>query len=305
MTLEQLNYVIEVSKTNSINKAANHLFVSQSTLSMAIQNLEKELGADIFVRTRRGVELTPFGRSFISYLIPIQIQLKQISNMTACKTNHPAIVLTVANDGFHQPSIVCAELFNQYRVAGIRIEQFDSYGNEARKLVADRVAEIGIIRLWSCYKRMELKQFEAMGLSYHPVYEADLAVTVGPRNPLFSMEIDYVTTEMLADYPMIKYGYLDSGPFADIIDRIGLQSDISTMITSSRTVIDEMLERTDAYYLNSMWPDMRENNGPAKQRTIPLRGTDIRSELGWIAQRSANLSWIALEFTKRLEQKFV
>ena len=44
MTFEQLNYVIEVSKTGSINKAAVNLFVSQSSLSQAIQNLEKELG---------------------------------------------------------------------------------------------------------------------------------------------------------------------------------------------------------------------------------------------------------------------
>ena len=43
VTLEQLNYVIEVSKTGSMNKAANNLFISQSTLSVSIQNLEKEL----------------------------------------------------------------------------------------------------------------------------------------------------------------------------------------------------------------------------------------------------------------------
>ena len=75
----------------------------------------------------------------------------------------------------------------------------------------------------------------------------------------------------------------------------------STAVTYSRTVIDEMLEHTDAYYLNSLWPDMRTQGD--RIRTIPLRGTDIRSELGWIAKKGKPMSLIASEFTGLLEQR--
>ena len=43
MTLQQLLYVLTVSDEKSMNKAAEKLFVSQPTLTSAIQSLEKEL----------------------------------------------------------------------------------------------------------------------------------------------------------------------------------------------------------------------------------------------------------------------
>ena len=47
MTLNQLQYVVEVAKTGSINSAAGNLFVSQSVLSTAISNLENEVGRNM------------------------------------------------------------------------------------------------------------------------------------------------------------------------------------------------------------------------------------------------------------------
>ncbi|MBQ5325718.1 MAG: LysR family transcriptional regulator, partial [Oscillospiraceae bacterium] len=61
MTFSQLNYVLEISRCGSINKAASKLFVSQSSLSNSIQELEKELDITIFVRSTKGIELTPEG----------------------------------------------------------------------------------------------------------------------------------------------------------------------------------------------------------------------------------------------------
>ena len=81
MTLNQLNYVIEVNKCGTINKAAANLFTSQSVLSTSIRNLEAELGRDIFIRSPKGVTPTPFGHTFLNYIIPIHHQLKQLDDM--------------------------------------------------------------------------------------------------------------------------------------------------------------------------------------------------------------------------------
>ena len=65
MTLTQLNYIITIAETKSMNKAAEKLYVSQPSLTNAIKELEKELGITIFYRSGRGVTL---GRSF--YCMP-------------------------------------------------------------------------------------------------------------------------------------------------------------------------------------------------------------------------------------------
>ena len=67
MTLQQLKYVIEVSRSRSINKAAQNLFISQPSLSNALKELENEIGIIIFMRTNKGIILTPEGSEFLGY----------------------------------------------------------------------------------------------------------------------------------------------------------------------------------------------------------------------------------------------
>ncbi len=48
MTLQNLKYMLEISNSHSFSKAAKNLFVSQSTLSAAVKELESDLGITIF-----------------------------------------------------------------------------------------------------------------------------------------------------------------------------------------------------------------------------------------------------------------
>ena len=64
MTLQQLKYVIEVSRSRSISKAAQNLFISQPSLSNSIRELEKEIGIAIFSRTNKGILITQEGSEF-------------------------------------------------------------------------------------------------------------------------------------------------------------------------------------------------------------------------------------------------
>lgn len=65
MHIEQLKYIVEVTKTRSISIAAQNLHVSQSTISKAITNLEQELGINLFTRSRLGAIPTAEGKNII------------------------------------------------------------------------------------------------------------------------------------------------------------------------------------------------------------------------------------------------
>ena len=67
MTLMQLKYVITVAGESSLNVAAKKLFISQPSLSTAIKTLEKEIGIEIFRRSKSGIVLTPEGQEFVGY----------------------------------------------------------------------------------------------------------------------------------------------------------------------------------------------------------------------------------------------
>lgn len=68
MTLSQLQYFMEIVKTRNFTVAANNLYVSQSSLSYAIRELENELETQLFIRRpNKGIELTMYGEALLPY----------------------------------------------------------------------------------------------------------------------------------------------------------------------------------------------------------------------------------------------
>lgn len=78
MTLTQLNYIITIAETKSMNKAAAQLYVSQPSLTNAIKELEKELGITLFYRSGKGATLTNDGAEFLLYAKQIYGQYESV-----------------------------------------------------------------------------------------------------------------------------------------------------------------------------------------------------------------------------------
>src|SRR5258706_12588281 len=65
MELGQVEACVEANKRGSITRAADALGLTQPTCTARLHGLERELGAQLLVRGRRGVSLTPAGRRFL------------------------------------------------------------------------------------------------------------------------------------------------------------------------------------------------------------------------------------------------
>ena len=59
---ESIKYFIELAKTQHMSRAAERLGVTQPTLSHSLKRLEDELGHFLFLRSKRGLTLTPAGQ---------------------------------------------------------------------------------------------------------------------------------------------------------------------------------------------------------------------------------------------------
>lgn len=122
MTSKQIDYCIELARTESFSKGAENLFVSQPTFSYQIKLLEEEVGFRIFDRNGKGATLTPAGVQFVSCLSGMREDMKraieQGQNFSARYHDNITISLMVRQAIYFLPEAI--RIF-EGKTAGIQI----------------------------------------------------------------------------------------------------------------------------------------------------------------------------------------
>ena len=84
-----IDYIIHAAKSGSFANAARACNISQPSLSIQIKKVEERLGNRLFIRSKKGVQLTPFGESILPHLMLIQEQFLQIETISQNALNQP------------------------------------------------------------------------------------------------------------------------------------------------------------------------------------------------------------------------
>src|SRR5438067_2278942 len=86
MELGQVEAFVEANRRGSISRAAEALGLTQPTCTARLHGLERELGAPLLVRGRRGVSLTPAGRRFLPRAVAALDSLRRGATETKAGT---------------------------------------------------------------------------------------------------------------------------------------------------------------------------------------------------------------------------
>ena len=82
MELRHLRYFVAVAEEQSFTKASEKLFIAQPPLSRQIQNLESELGIQLFERGSRPLQLTDAGQFFYQHAVTLLAKAEEVKTMT-------------------------------------------------------------------------------------------------------------------------------------------------------------------------------------------------------------------------------
>ena len=202
MTLQQLRYLIAVSEHGSINAAAANLYVSQSNLSTAIKDLERELGITIFTRSNRGVVLTNDGTELLGYARQVVEQADMLQSRYA-RGQEPQMRLSVSTQHYYfslQAFINVAETCAS--------EKYDFVLREcATSQIIEDVrtfrSEIGVLYLDDFNERVLNRAFDDADLAFFPLFDAHAHVFVGEHHPLAQRA--QVAPQDLAPFPRYSF----------------------------------------------------------------------------------------------------
>lgn len=211
MDFKQLESFITIAKLNSFSKAAEHLYLTQPTISNHIQSLEKELDTILFNRTNKKITLTKSGD--ILYEYAISILNKRDSAYFSLNEFKGKIegILEISSstipEQYFLPEILTK--FNKmYPEVRYQLMKYDT------KQVLDKI-ELGEIDFGIVGTKKESKN-----LNYIEIFSDEL-VLIAPMNDAFK-SIDKLSLEELKKLPLIARE-TGSGTRTDLIDFLDQQ----------------------------------------------------------------------------------
>ncbi|WP_215698433.1 LysR family transcriptional regulator [Clostridium sp. MCC353] len=95
MNTKHISYILEIAEQKNITKAAEKLYVSQSTLSQCLANLESELGTPLFYRYSKELVPTPAGLCYLEGARQMLEIKKQVYDNIAKMTSNMPLSFTI------------------------------------------------------------------------------------------------------------------------------------------------------------------------------------------------------------------
>lgn len=175
MELRQLKYFVKSAEYLNFSEAAKHLFITQSTLSQQIKQLEFELGFTLFLRNSRHISLTEAGEEFLPFAMrtiqDAEDGVQRLYDLQHVKTGTLRVGVT------YSLSTVLTEGLMEFMHSfpGIRLEVCYKTVFELLELLRERKLDF----ILSYKPLMDSPDVEAM-----PLFENTLAAVVDKSHPL-------------------------------------------------------------------------------------------------------------------------
>ena len=183
MELLQLQYFLQLARTQHVSKTADMLNISQPSLSSTIKKLEAELGVPLFVRQGRNITLSEYGRIYRDYIeeafLAMENGRRALDTMRGMSDSH-------INLGVLSPYI-WTEIFSAFSAENPDI-RLNRYSLEGHRYIEDLIA--GKIDLYlGAINGIENQDNKK--IQYLTLYEDDMVLLVHESHPLASQnEVD-------------------------------------------------------------------------------------------------------------------
>ena len=210
MTLTQLNYIITIAETKSINKAAEKLYVSQPSLTSAVQELEKELGIMLFNRSGRGVTLTNDGAEFLLYARQLYGQYEVILEKYG-ENGSRKKKFGVSTQHYSFAVKAFVDMAKQFDMSKYEFAIRETKTAEVISDVSTMKSEIGVLYLSDFNRKSMEKLLRSAGLEFHHLIDCQAYVYLWKHHPLAKEES--ISFSQLSDYPCLAFEQGDNSSF--------------------------------------------------------------------------------------------
>lgn len=295
MTLQQLKYALTIADCGSMNEAAKQLFISQPSLSETMKELETEIGLDIFLRSNRGIVITPEGEEFLGYARQVTEQFGLLQSKYIDKKVKEKFSVSTQHYTFAVKAFV-------ETVKQIGMEQYEFAVHETTTIsvienVKNFKSEIGVLYENDFNEKVLNKMFKENGLEFVELFSCDTFVYLWSGHPLAKQ--DMITMEELDEYPCLSF---DQGKNNSLYLAEEMKSTYEyrrLIKANDRATLLNLMIGLNAYTLCSgiICEDLNGDD----YKAVPLKETE-KMRIGYIKRKGAKVSHIGELYIEELKK---
>lgn len=295
MTLQQLKYALTIADCGSMNEAAKRLFISQPSLSETMKELETEIGLDIFLRSNRGIVITPEGEEFLGYARQVTEQFGLLQSKYIDKKVKEKFSVSTQHYTFAVKAFV-------ETVKQIGMEQYEFAVHETTTIsvienVKNFKSEIGVLYENDFNEKVLNKMFKENGLEFVELFSCDTFVYLWSGHPLAKQDV--ITMEELDEYPCLSF---DQGKNNSLYLAEEMKSTYEyrrLIKANDRATLLNLMIGLNAYTLCSgiICEDLNGDD----YKAVPLRETE-KMRIGYIKRKGAKVSHIGELYIEELKK---
>jgi LysR family cyn operon transcriptional activator len=282
MEIRQLRYFLDIAQTEHLTQSAQNLFVTPSTLSHGLRQLEEELGVKLFDRLGRGLKLSQAGTEFRAYagraLQEIEVGRLALTEMASLQSGTLTVGVIPTFLNTLVPSTVAA-FSAAYPRIHVVVRDLRA-GPIEEQLVAGQL-DVGI-----AFHPTGREDIEA-----EPLFEERMLLVVGAGHALESRQ--RLPMKALADVPLA----LLTRFFATrrLIDDAFLEAGVTPAVRVEMESVESLLAACRSGILASIVPERAAQQAP-ELHSIALFSPQPVRRAGVLWRKGASRSAAAREF---------
>ncbi len=295
MTLQQLRYAIAIADKGSMNEAAKALFIAQPSLSETIKELEKELGISVFLRSNRGISITPEGEEFLGYARQVCEQAELLENRFINKETKKKFSVSMQHYTFAVNAFV--ETVKQIGLDNYEFAVHETMTGEVIDNVKNFKSELGVLYVSDFNEQVISKLLRENSLEFIELFECDTYVYLWSKHPLACKSV--ISMLDLDEYPCLAFDQGKNNSFF-LSEEMKSTYDYKRLIKANdRATLLNLMVGLNAYTLCS-GIICEELNGD-DYKAIPLKESE-KMRIGYIKRKGSHLSGIGKLYVEKLQK---
>ncbi len=301
MTLTQLYHIITIAETNSMNKAAERLYVSQPSLTSSVKELEKELGITLFYRSGRGVTLTNDGAEFLLYAKQIYSQYENVLE----KYGKGGPYKKKFGVSAQHYSFAVKAFVDMVKGSDMSEYEFAIRETKTAEVISDvsvMKSEIGVLFLCDFNRRSMEKLLRSAGLEFHHLIGCQAYVYLWKDHPLAKERS--ISFGQLEGYPCLSFEQGENSSFYLAEEILATNEYAQVIKANDRATMLDLMVGLQGYTLCSgiICAELNGSDFVAVPFEDDEKNPNSVMEIGYITKKNVLLSQMGERYVEALRK---